>query len=270
MSGTFWFAITILTVYKKLPMTLNLGDFDIMSYLWDTMEKTEDGKHLRYSFQDLDVLWNMGFVDTLRVSPEIWVQAFDTYIQADGTYLLSKADFLSLDQYRYKGEIKIPFDAMKINEGKYTDEGLTELFILGITPSCDFTPLQLDQFLEKTKKDFRTPDGLIRINQQAKQRIKILLEQHPSPLRNLELLFDHLVSERIDPSSKAQEVGKKFAEIKTEREKSKFSAQAITKTEAKAKELQHLTKARQKTSPASDKPTTELKKIRRSPKGVRG
>ena len=66
-------------------MTLELSSFDVMEYLWDTLEKTPDGKHLRYNIYDVEMLWKMGFVDTEQYSMNEWKQVFEPYKQEDGT-----------------------------------------------------------------------------------------------------------------------------------------------------------------------------------------
>ncbi|MBI4126107.1 MAG: hypothetical protein HY465_01300, partial [Deltaproteobacteria bacterium] len=163
-------------------MTLELSQFDVMAYLWETLDKTPDGAHIQYTISDIDMLWHMGFVDTERVSIETWRTAFESHRQPNGMFLIGHEAFLDLDQYRYKGEIHIPFDAMLINEGRYTDTGLQELIDLSIAPSCSLSLQQVDAFFTSLKKDFRDPQGLIVVGKEAKQRIKKLLEDSPSPL----------------------------------------------------------------------------------------
>lgn len=254
-------------------MPLELGQFAVMDYLWDQLEKTKDGKHIRYTLLDIEMLWKMGFVDTERFSMEEWKQALEPFRQADGSFILDKPRFLALDHYRYKGEIHIPFDAMRINEGLYTDEGLQQLVDSSIAPSSNMPPEKLEAFFEALKETFRTPDGLIRIDVHAKKQIRDIIEKNPSPLRNLEILFDQMLRKGKDKDISEKIEGAE-AEVATARaaiEASTFSAAPRTRSEAAAKTLKRIQKA--KTAETPETPSeggVHLKKIRRSRKGMRG
>jgi hypothetical protein len=254
-------------------MTLKLDQFDVMEYLWDTLDKAEDGLHIRYTSSDIEQLWLMGFVDTAQHSLEAWKAAFEPHRQPDGDFLISRDAFLALDRFRYRGEIRIPFDPMLINEGMYTDEGLDDLVNASIAPSCRLPREKLQEFFETLKRDFREPNRLILIARPAKERIKTLLDANPSPLRNLELLLDQMLATR------GAEIGEEIdraeidaATMKAAMQTSSFSAQPATQTEAKAKGLQALQKSLKRPAAAEVEgtPKTELKRIRRSRKGMRG
>jgi len=254
-------------------MTLELGTFDVMEHLWETLDKSPDGKSIRYTTMDIEQLWNMGFVDTGRFGMAKWKSVFDSYLQADGSYLLGKDEFYSLDSYRYKGEIKIPFDAMRINEGKYTDEGFDELIDASIAPSCNLSRNELNDFFTAIKKDYRESDGLIAIRKPAKQRIKALLDSHPSPLRNLELILNNMLENHEDEFEdmiEQSEAG--AATIETARQVSKFGTQPTNRVEAKADQFKKMAKTLKKPSKSAGdgKKDVELKKVRRSRKGMRG
>lgn len=254
-------------------MPFELSSFDVMEHLWETLEKTEDGRHLRYTITDIEQLWWMGFVDTDKIELEHWVAVFEPNRQEDGSFLLSKDDFTALDRYRYKGEIKIPFDAMLINEGRYTDEGLDDLVNASIAPSCSLPPDKLKDFFDSIKKDFRGSDSLILIKKPAKERIKALLDAHPSPLRNLEIILDRMISQR------GAELEKEIEQSETDAatsqaaiQASRFSAAPTSMIEAKAKGFKEMAKLSKHGPPAEVKGVAkvELKKIKRSRKGVRG
>ncbi|HPQ80462.1 MAG TPA: hypothetical protein PLZ86_01925 [bacterium] len=254
-------------------MPLDLASFGVMQYLWDTLDKTADGAHIRYTIIDVEQLWWMGFVDTQRVSLEEWTRIFDPYLQKDGSYLLNRDQFLSLEDYRYKGEIRIPFDARLINEGKYTDDGLEDLIEASIAPSCGLPPENLNSFFAELKEEFRQSDGLILIEMPAKLRIKALIDEHPSPLRNLEVMLDGMLASK-GPDMMA-EVGEAKAGAATAQaaiQASRFSAKPTTRAEEKAKGLEALQKSRRPKASGEvdgvDK--VEVRKIRRSRKGVRG
>ncbi len=254
-------------------MPLALSSSDIMEFLWDTLEKTPDGKHLHYNIYDVEMLWRMGFVDTERVSMEEWKQVFEPYRQQDGTFLLNKEAFFALDKYRYKGEIHIPFDAMRINEGLYTDVGLDELIEASIKPSCSLSREELKKFFDALKEEYRTPDGLIKIGPEAKMKIRDMINSNPSPLRNLEILFDQTLAKGGDKEIIEQVEAHKadIATIRAAIESSTFLAGPKNKTEAAATALKRLTKTKnKKVEIDTTTPTVSLRKIKRSRKGVRG
>ncbi|MBT3181734.1 MAG: hypothetical protein HN337_04400 [Deltaproteobacteria bacterium] len=255
-------------------MALMLDGGGVMDHLWDQLEKTEDGNHVYYTNLDIITLWETGFVDTERYDIETWKQVFEPYKQDEDAYLLNKDEFLKLDDYRFKGEIHIPFDAMLINEGKYTDEGLDELVELSIVPSCKMSQDQLYSFFATLKEDFRDTDGLIIIKEDAKQRIKTLLESNPSPLRNLEILLDQMYeSKGADLESEIDKLESDVATLEAARQVSQFSASPTTKVEAKAKQFEKLQKVKKKKEFVEEddgKDKVKLKKIKRSRKGFRG
>ncbi|MFH0799963.1 MAG: hypothetical protein V2A66_07285 [Pseudomonadota bacterium] len=254
-------------------MPFELSHFNVMEHLWETLEKTVDGR-IRYHWADVEQLWELGFVDTERYNREAWVAVFEPYRQGDGFYLLGHDDFIALDEYRYKGEVRIPFEAMEINEGRYTDEGLDDLIFASIAPSCSIAPDKLKEFFDTLKKDFRQDDGLILVRRPAKERIKTLLEKNPSPLRNLEIMLDHMLREKgADMEKGISEAQVDAATAKAALQASHFSSEPTSRVEAKARGLKQIEKARGgSTAPAELKGVAkvELKNIRRSRKGMRG
>ncbi len=254
-------------------MALTLDKFDVMEYLWETLQKTPDGKHIRYTNKDVKQLWTMGFVDTQRIGLQEWKAIFEPMRQADGTFLLTHDQFTALDQYRYKGEIRIPFDAMMINEGKYDDPGLNELFEASIAPSCSLPKADLAKFLDEIKKEFREPGGLIIIKHPAKLKVKELLKKSPSPLRNLEILLNHMLKtkgEQVHDAIEKAEIDAVSA--KAAMQVSSFSGKPTTRAEEKAIGLKALqqTKKKAESVEVEGKAKTELAKIRRSTRGMRG
>ncbi len=253
-------------------MVLRLDQFNVMEYLWDTLPKTEDGR-LNYGEGDIRQLYELGFVDTEAFTLEQWLDAFEPVRQMDGTYLLNRDEFLALDKYRYKGEIRIPFDAMEINEGKYTDEGLEDLIHASIMPSCGLPKEEQQKFYDALKKEFRQGDGLILIKKPAKERIRALLNASPSPLRRLEVMLDGMIKTQLPEFEKQVDEAISAGDAATAaRQRSTFSDAPTTRVEAKALGLKALQQARrtEASTEIEGAPKTELKKIRRSRKGMRG
>lgn len=260
-------------------MTLTLSDFNGMELFWERLQKYPDEAHVTLSQEDVDTMWDSGIVDTKQYPIAAWRAAFDVHRQADGTYLLSKEEFLSKETYRYKGEIMVPFDAMQINEGKYTDEGLNELFDASIAPSASLSPAELKKFLDDLKTLFREPNGLVKIGKEAKTQIRDIIDQNPSPLRRLELTFDALINAQMEkglPEGPGEFVAVSQHELSPEQlakvQASSFSMQPINIGEEKWRALGKIEKRSKKAEKASvqDKASTTIKKAKRSRKGIRG
>lgn len=246
---------------------------NVMDLIWESVDKAEDGK-VRYPLAFIDFLWDHGFVDTKKYSKPVWRSAFDPFKQGEDLYCLTRDSFLSLDKYRYTGEIRIPFDAMMINEGKYTDEGFAQLVGDAVAPSCTLEPKTLQTFIEELKNEFRQPDGLLLIQIQAKMKIKKLLEEFPSPLRRFEIVFDEMF--------KAKETAKKVGETAqrgsitatpeqlAQLQTSTFSQGATSVAEEQAHRLRQMTQAKAKMPENHFEGGDPLKKIKRSKKGIRG
>ncbi|MBI2346828.1 MAG: hypothetical protein HYV03_08165 [Deltaproteobacteria bacterium] len=250
-------------------MPLSAEAFNVLEFVWEQLPKAPDGEHVNFSKADIEALWHYGFVDTLAVPIASWHAAFDPHRQPDGAYLLNQADFLAKERYRYRGEIHVPFDARKINEGLYTDEGLQELIDESVAPSVWAPAGTFDQFLAGLKTGTRQPDGLIRIDMAAKQRIRQFIDQYPSPLRRLELIFDAMIAQQLAGAAGAMPAAA-TPDQAARVEASTFTMLPDHPIAAKGKALKGLEKARDAAPVDPAKPTAPLKALRRSRKGVRG
>ena len=252
------------------------GDFDVLGYLWEQMPKGPDDDHITYSIADLELLWQMGFVDTEQFSLEAWRAAFAPFKRAEGYFLLARPDFLALDRYRYKGELYAPFDATLINEGQYTDEGFQELVDQSIAPSCSLARAALHAHVLRWAATMRLPNNLLRVSKEIKITIGKLLEESPSPLRRMELLFAHLFEQRVR-DLKSGKVAPTPATLEqfAHTQASTFSMLSTHEDAAKTAALKKIEKSRpadDRTHPPRDggTPGTPLAKIRRSRRGMRG
>ena len=266
---------------KNGAMTMLLDDFNGMELLWEHLPKRPDDSHVTLTDADIEWIWQSGMVDTKKYPIEAWSRAFDAHKLPDGSYLVSKTEFLEKEIYRYKGEIMIPFDALLVNEGKYTNEGLKELFDLSVGPSCSLSNAELDKFLEGLKKRSLDPSGTIRIDKTAKLELRELIEKYPSPLRRLELMFDAIIRGVEDPgpdnidlgtaAAKSAGTGQLSQEQIARVQVSSFSASPASITEKRFEGLKELVKKKAKeTEKSQAKETTPLTKVKRSRKGMRG
>ncbi|MBU4484067.1 hypothetical protein KKA47_01455 [bacterium] len=243
-----------------------------MEFIWTTLEKREDGLYVLLTADDLNYLWHVGFVDTEQCPINEWVDAFEDSKQPDGTYHVTKDEFLAKDKHRYQGIIHVPFDAMRINEGKYTNDGLNDLIEKSIKPSLDYPPDELHKFFEEFKEKYRDKDDLIVMDMTGKKEIGKLIEDNPSPLRCLEFIYDEMAyamavsqgEEEIQPVAD----GKQSAAV----EASCFMSTPSTKTEELGKQLKNLeasSKSKEE-NVVDESKTTDLKSIIRRKRGFRG
>lgn len=243
-----------------------------MEAIWLTSPKEEDGS-LHYPETLIYFLWENGFVDTAKFPKETWKAAFEPFKQPGGEYKITHDEFLTLDKFRYRGELHIPFDPLRINEGKYTDEGFEKLAQESIAPSCSLPPDLFKKFVDELKNEFRQEDDLLLIKTAAKQKIKKLLDENPSPLRKLEILFDNMLkakgAEKEIEQLQQQVAPTASPEQLAALQQSTFTSGATSYAEVQAQRLKEVAKSRpaQEISPAEGEP---LKKIKRSKKGLRG
>ena len=250
-----------------------MAAFNSIEFIWNSLEKTEDGQKVRYYPEDAAFLWDYGFVDTGQFSKHDWLKALTPFQQPDGTFVLNHDEFLTLDRYRYQGPVKITFDPMKINEGRYTDEGFQELVDHSIAPSCGLPAMEFKTKIDDLKKEFRQGDGLILLKQPAKLKIRAWLEEFPSPTRRRELMFDDFLKD-TGYFQKAEAESQKASLVASPEQQaaiqaSTFSQVPTTRTEAQAKAFKAMAKSKPKPQ-AKGPATTELKKVKRSRKGLRG
>lgn len=248
------------------------ADEKIMEMIWETLPKTKDGRHVRFTDDDVALIWWNGFVDTIQYPEESWKGAFQPHKQTDGTYLLTKEEFIEKERFRYTGEIRIPFEPMLINEGQYTEEGLEELIDLSIAPSCYKTRAELKKFFDEFKERFRE-GNLIRMNKDGKREIQELVNTYPSPLRRLEIIYDIMFMQQIAAAEAGLLEVVATPEQAAKAQMSTFADLPGSESEKAAVKLKDLQKIRKKTEPkatGSGDEGVQVKKIRKSRKGFKG
>lgn len=243
---------------------------NIMEIIWDNMPKSPDPEHVTFTEEDIEEIWLNGFVNDETYSLKDWAKAFEPHKTPEGDYLLKKEDFLEKDKYRFTGEIKIPFEPLLINEGKYTDEGLNELIDMSIAPSCSKSPKEIQEFFEAFKEAYREKDDLIRMDMQGKREITHLIYENPSPARRRELIFDAIFAQQMAKIA----AGKWQTVTATPEQVSQIQVSTFTTIPSQAqkasKELESIEKAKKPKATGSMDEGVEIKKVRRSRKGQRG
>ncbi len=243
---------------------------NLLEDLWTQVKKTPDGKGVMFTDQDVEFLWHCGFVDTQQVPFSQWAAFFAPFFNKEaGVYALGRANFMLIEDFRYKGPIKEPFDFRRINEGFYTDQGLDELFDLGIKPSVEVGRKELDAFITEIKRTFRDKNKLIHMDEACKERIGTFMSAHPSPLRRLELIMEaRAAGIELNPDMFKYEVSGVSAV--TAMQASAFSMRPSTMAVSRKEALGKVTQAKAKPAEKAAPDSTPLHKIRRSPRGTRG
>ncbi len=244
----------------------------MMEALWDSVDKTPDGKGIILTDTDIEYLWHCGFIDTRQVPFAQWAAFFTAFVtEYKGIYILTRPNFLLIEDFRYKGPIREPFDFHKINEGYYTDQGLDELFELGIGPSVETPEGELKKFVTALKRDFRDKNKLIRMDATCKKKVGAWMDQYPSPLRRLELITDAKVKKKT-LDTKLFQFSSRGVDAINAMQASVFSMRPSTVAVAKKEALGKVTQSKGKKKGLEDASakTTPLHKLRRSPRGTRG
>ncbi len=137
--------------------------------------------------QDLLFLYAAGFVDAEKYPLEEWVEAFKPSLQPDGSYIVTREQWMDKEKYYYSGEIREPFDPLQIPEKEYSEEEISDMFKACIIPSSQATADKVPLFINDYKERGVMKDGKMAVTKQIKQELNLFLSKFPSPLRILEL-----------------------------------------------------------------------------------
>lgn len=174
---------------------------EVMERIWDRMQKKTDlppgysGEYIQYLATDPQYLYEVGFVDTKKYSFEEWEKAFEPFKQTDGTYLISKDQFIALGKYKFTGLVKKPLDAMQIKEGWYPLQEWHLFLVRSVIPSLSLPVENMLEAEKQLKDSGQIKKGKILVDKALKLRIKAMLDQFPSPMRQRELGVDKISNE---------------------------------------------------------------------------
>src|SRR5262249_30757370 len=84
---------------------------------------------------DIDYLYDTGFVDTDRYKKEEWIDAFKDSLLPDGSYLITREQWLAKGVYRFSGPTAAPFDPLSLQEGEWEVEEFEKILEEKIFPS---------------------------------------------------------------------------------------------------------------------------------------
>ena len=234
-----------------------------MEKLWDKLPKNKDGYTITYAPGDLPYLYSRGFVDSQRFTLEQWKQAFTPYKISDGNFVLTRDQFLKLDVYRFKQAVGDTFEPLKLREGAWPDVELAYLWQSTIKPSSTITFEIFEKSIEIYKKKGKiNAQGHLLVDEEVKKQLHYLLERFPSPKRILEKEVQKIREKR----------GEKIAAATKNRDDSVFTV-GQSQQETKHKQLQNLQASKPKAPedlPPTDKPTLDLKSLKKPSKNFRG
>lgn len=166
---------------------------------------------------DLEYLYLTGFVDTDKHSKDDWINAFEDSRRPDGSYRVTKDQWLAKKHFRYEGPVGFPLDPMMLQEGLWEMKDFEKLLKEGILPATTLTEDHFRKAIEKTK-DTAIKDGKYVVNRVFKFGLKQLLLTYPSPRRVREMS----VAE-ARKSSAVPPVAARTKAVPTVPDKSKFS-----------------------------------------------
>ncbi|QQR80567.1 MAG: hypothetical protein IPJ69_14980 [Deltaproteobacteria bacterium] len=175
---------------------------------WNKVSKpTKDGKRFITfkSVQDLMFLYATGFVDTQKYSFEQWLNAFTSSRQSNGSYLVSKEQWLEKKKYHYSGPVNPPFDPMTIEEKEYTEQEITKLLTQDLIPATSFDKSYVPQVINNLKAQGRLINGKFKIDQNVKKYLTEVIKQYPSPLRVLQVTVHKLLKAKKGDVASAKE-----------------------------------------------------------------
>lgn len=178
-----------------------------MLAIWDKVSQpSPDGQ--RYivwrTRDDIDYLYDTGFVDTDRHKKEDWIDAFKDSLQADKTYRITKDQWLAKRPFRFNGPTSPPFDPLTLQEGEWEIEEFEKILKEKVFPSTTLSEEIFRKAIDKGKEKAFVGGKFI-LSKAFKFALKQAFILHPSPRRFRELA----VAEARDELNKALEAAQK-------------------------------------------------------------
>lgn len=164
-----------------------------MEELWlSTSKPAQDGKRTitLKGVQDLGFLYISGFVDVQKNSFQDWVNSFADSRQKDGSYLLSHDQWMAKKKFRYTGPVGEPFDPMSLEEKEYTEQEFITFIEQKIIPNTIFDKSAIPRVIAEFKVSKKIQNGKIFLDKNIKKLILQTVNDHPSPLRILQVMVE--------------------------------------------------------------------------------
>lgn len=161
-----------------------------MEQLWQKLaspDKTGEPVIVYNSIGDLVFLYANGFVDAVQYSLKEWLEAFADSRQKDGSYRLTRPQWLAKKKYRYDGVVEKPFDPWRIKEREYNEAEFAAILRDFIVPSTWLAKESIPQVIANYQSHGLFKDGKILVNKVIKEDFSKMLKLFPSPLRILQI-----------------------------------------------------------------------------------
>lgn len=224
--------------------------------IWQTVSKPgPDGKRyiLLKGMQDLGFLYISGFVDIKKYNFQEWINAFASSRQKDGSYLISHDQWVEKKKFRYSGPVGVPFDPMTIKEEEYSEQEFIELLKTKVIPNTIFDQSAIPRIVAEFKLQKKIQNGKIGVDKALKKMILDTVNDHPSPLRVLQVM--------VDTMRRKKGLGKSFSQF--DLQKSQFSAGRTAQEIAKARLAEIAREIQRAETPVPEGPTVSLKDLGR-------
>jgi hypothetical protein len=231
-----------------------------MEELWLKVSKpAKDGNRyiLLKGLGDIGFLYATGFVDVQKFSFKDWMDSFLSSRQKDGSFVITKPQWMEKKKFRYEGKIEPPFDAFTIEEKEYTESELTKLLTDKIIPNTIYNQSYIPQVLNNLRAQKKLVNGKIRIDREMKEFIHNLINTYPSPKRILELMVGALKYAK-DNKYKMSQLGL---------QKSAFAAGSAAEKIVQARLSEIAKEIHAAEAPAPTGPTVSLKDLQKKRPG---
>ncbi len=161
-----------------------------MEQVWEQVAQPDDNgkKCIRYkSDRDLLFLYANGFVDFRKYTLTDWINAFAESRAQNGSYRVTKAQWIAKEKYRLNVPITDPFDPMRLKEREFTEAEFRVVLRRYLCPSTWIPESSIPSILNHYRKQKQLLNGKIKIDKGIKKELQECLERIPSPLRMLQL-----------------------------------------------------------------------------------
>lgn len=208
--------------------------------LWEKVAQPGDDGHKYITYkgeQDLIFLYANGFVDFRKYTAAAWVEAFTESKQKNGSYRVTREQWLAKEKYRLNEPVGEPFDPGRLKEKEITEAEFAAVLKHFICPSTWIPEANIPNMLEYYRKNKKLANGKIRIDPSIKKEFKDVLEKLPSPLRVLQLDVARVRGKRKTTGGKSAYVaGADAQKVAAERLRQLSQTRPAPKTETAKKE----------------------------------
>ncbi len=164
-----------------------MENFDIIDVFWDALEPGETEASSWVNRERWELLYDHGFVDPRRLPKDRWLDLLKNLPQEEGWHRLDRKQLPKFTPYLFKGDIKKPFDPMRLKDGIRPHKWLLEMYQKVLKFETTLKPAQWNQIIdEEIKPRFQAKDEY-RFDRRFKEWLLELMAAYASPLRKLEV-----------------------------------------------------------------------------------